>query len=338
MTEPDLCYFELPDFELQSGTCISLRLAYRCYGQLNAKKDNTVVVPTYYTGTDLSNAKVIGDTFALNPQHYFIVVPNLFGNGVSSSPSNTLAPFDGPRFPEITMYDNVKAQALLLDALAVDNIRLVLGWSMGAVQSYQWSAQYPDRVERAMIICGAAKTAEHNKVFLKGVKSCIEADQTFNNGDYTEQPAAGLKAFGRVYAGWAFSQAFYRNHRYRDMGFDSAEALLEFWEKDHLEWDANDLLAMLNTWLTADISLQAPYAGNLEKALSAIKAKVWLVPCEQDLYFRYEDNVLELKSLQRGEYHGFKSDFGHCAPGPGRFPQETALVESLIHRLLSSEL
>ena len=338
MTEAVLHQFNLPNFDLQSGQSLDLRLAYRVYGKLNEEKNNAILVPTYYTGTDLSNAKVIGKAFALDPEKYFIVVPNLFGNGVSSSPSNTPAPFDGPRFPSISMFDNIKAQSLLLDHLGVEKLCLVLGWSMGGVQSYQWSAQYPERVERAMIICGSAKTAEHNKVFLKGVKSCIEADSNFNGGDYSVAPEAGLKAFGRVYAGWAFSQAFYRNRRYREMGFETAEDLLLFWEEDHLEWDANDLLAMLDTWLTADISNQTSYGGNLEKALKAIKAKVWLVPCEQDLYFRYEDNLLELSMLQDGEYHGFESDFGHCAPGPGRFPEETAKVESLIRGILATEI
>ena len=335
---PELRFLELQHFQLQSGVSIDLSLAYRCYGQLSDAKDNVIVIPTYYTGTDLSNTKVIGPEYALNPEKYFIVIPNLFGNSVSSSPSNTPAPFDGPRFPEISIYDNVKAQAVLLDSLGITNIKLVIGWSMGAVQSYQWSAQFPDRVERAMVICGSAKTAEHNKVFLKGVKSCIEADSNFNNGDYSEAPVAGLKAFARVYAGWAFSQAFYRNHRYKEMGFETAEDLLIFWEDDHLTWDANDLLAMLKTWLSADISQQDPYRGNLKQALNAIKATVWLVPCEQDLYFRYEDNLKELEALANAEYHGFESDFGHCAPGPGRFPDETKRVDALTQRLLDTDV
>ena len=122
------------------------------------------------------------------------------------------------------------------------------------------------------------------------------------------------------------------------MGFETSEDLLKFWEDDHLEWDANDLLAMLETWLTANISDQTPYNGDLAKALSSIKAKVWLVPCEQDLYFRYEDNLEEMKSISDAEYHGIESDFGHCAPGPGRFPEETKKVEALIREFLATEI
>jgi len=335
-TATELNYFELPSFELQSGVIVDLRLAYRCYGKLSNTADNTIVFPTYYTGNDLSNLAMIGSEHALNPEEYFIVVPNLFGNGVSSSPSKMSANYAGARFPKISVYDNVRAQALLLDHLGVKNIALVVGWSMGGLQAYQWAAQFPDRVERAMVICGAAKTAEHNQVFLKGLKATLHADHVFNEGNYQQTPSAGLKAFGRVYAGWAYSQAFFRNKAYKKLGFETAEDLLLFWEQDHLTWDANDLLAMLDTWLAADISNQPLYNGDLQQALAAINAQLWLVPCEQDLYFRYEDNLVELAYLKYGEYQGYQSELGHVSAGPGRFEAESQLINELIHRLLMS--
>ncbi len=331
-------YFLLPDFDLQSGVRADLQLAYRSYGRINEAGDNVLVVPTFYTGTDLSYWPVIGDTCALNPERYFIVIPNLFGNGVSSSPSNMREPFAAGKFPKITLYDNIRAQSLLLDSLGAATIALVMGWSMGGIQSFQWASQFPQRVKRALVICGTAKTSEHNSVFLKGVKAALEADQTYNGGNYQEPPTAGLKAFARVYAGWAFSQAFFRKQRFRELGYSSAEALLQFWEEDHLSWDANDLLAMLDTWLTADISNQPAYGGDLNKALDAITARIWLAPCEQDLYFRYEDNLAELKHLSHGEYHGFESDFGHVAAGPGRFKDETEILEKLILDILHTEV
>ena len=337
MTTP-LNFLELKNFNCQSGENHDLRLAYRTYGQLNADGDNAVVIPTYYTGTDLSYMNVIGEEHALNPKKYFIVIPNLFGNGVSSSPSNMPAPYGKSNFPKLTMFDNIKAQYELIETLGVQSIALVLGWSMGGVQSYQWASQYPQKIKRAMVICGAAKTAIHNQVFLKGVKAALETDENFNNGEYTQKPEKGLRAFGRIYAGWAYSQAFYRNHRYREMGFNTHEELLMDWEEDHLNWDANDLLAMLDTWLTADISNQPAFNGDLPKALNAITAKTWLLPCEQDLYFRYEDNLNELEFLQDGQYEGFASDFGHCAPGPGRFPEETAIVDKKIRALLDTHV
>ena len=326
----------LKNFKLQNEqTLPSLQLAYRTYGTLNSQGNNAILFPTYYTGTDQDNARMIGAEWALNPDEYFIIVPNMFGNGVSSSPSNTPAPFDGSNFPNITLHDNVRAQHELLKHLNVSSLKLVLGWSMGGMQTYQWCAQYPDLVENALIICATAKISEHNHIFLEGVKAALTADQNFNNGDYGNiPPTAGLKAFARVYAGWAYSQQFYREQKYKDLGFETAEELLIDWEQDHLNWDANDLLAMLNTWQTGDISQQYPYNRNLEKALTAIKANVILMPCEQDLYFRFEDNQHELNHLKYGSYHGFESSFGHCSAGPGRLERESWLIDAVISELL----
>lgn len=335
MTVPALQRFRLPDFELQSGKVLpELVIAYRCYGCLNEDASNVVVFPSYYTGTDSSNARLIGSGKALDPEKYFIVLPNLCGNGVSSSPSNTAAPFDGPRFPLVTVYDNVRAQKMLLEHLGIEHVALVLGWSMGGMQSYQWCAQYPDSVNNALVICATARTSAHNKVFLEGVSAALLADQSFNGGDYLTPPVAGLKAFARVYAGWAYSQAFFRNGHFRELGFATADELLGDWEADHLQWDANDLLAMLATWRAGDISQQAPYSGSLDDALAAIKARVHLMPCVEDLYFRYEDNLQELRSLRNGSDCRYSSEFGHCSAGPGRIAAVTMLIEEQIRLLL----
>lgn len=331
--------FTLQNIALSGGACVpELKLVYACFGELNAGRDNAILFPTYYTGTHEDNQRLIGPGRALDTDKHFIVVPNMFGNSVSSSPSNTPAPFDGPRFPTLSIYDNVAAQAKLANALGIDQWSLVLGWSMGGIQTYQWAAQCPNRVKRALIICGSARAAEHNQVFLDGVKTALTTDAHFNGGDYREQPEAGLKAFARVYAGWAYSQAFFRKQRYKDMGFAHYQDLLTDWENDHLNWDANDLLAMLNTWEHANIADQAAYRSNIVSALNAIEAETWLMPCEQDLYFRYEDSKEELKHLKRGKYLGFTSDFGHCAGGPGRFARETDIIENAIRALLKTDV
>lgn len=88
----------------------------------------------WYSGNIASNEWLIGAGKALDPEKYFIIVPCLFGNGQSSSPSNTPAPFDGPRFPNCTLYDNVKCQhRLVTEKFGIKKIALVTGWSMGYV-------------------------------------------------------------------------------------------------------------------------------------------------------------------------------------------------------------
>lgn len=330
--------FELGPVELQKGGHLdAAQLAYKTYGQLNAAKDNVIVLPTFYTGSHMRNEGFFGPGRAIDPAKHFIVSINLMGNGLSSSPSNTAAPYDGPRFPVVTLWDNIAFQhRLLTEKLGVERIALVAGWSMAGCQSYQWAAQYPDMVEAILPFCASAKTSPHNIVFLEGVKAALCADQAWNGGDYTSPPVRGLKAFGRVYAGWAFSQTWYREKLHRSIGFETFEDLLVDWEQDHAEnWDANNLLAKLKTWQLGDISDNDLYHGDFERALGAIKARAILLPCTQDLYFPPDDNEIEARHMPHAECRPFASPWGHCVASPGNVPEFEAFLDSCISELLA---
>ena len=189
---------------------------------------------------------------------------------------------------------------------------------MAGCQAYQWAAQFPNMVKSIFPFCASAKTSIHNHVFLEEVKTALIADKSWNNGDYKSPPVSGLKAFGRVYAGWAFSQDFFREELYKKIGFKTAEDLLKDWENDHINnWDANNLLAKINTWQTSDISTGPVYNNNFKKALSSIKAKAILMPCNQDLYFRTKDNEIESNYIPNVSLRSYDSPFGHCVANPG---------------------
>ena len=107
--------YELGDFELQSGKVLpGAHIGYATWGSLNAAGDNAIVYPTWYSGQHQSNAPFIGKGMALDPDRYFIVVPDMFTNGLSTSPSNCAPPHAGMDFPLVTPYDNVVAQHRLL--------------------------------------------------------------------------------------------------------------------------------------------------------------------------------------------------------------------------------
>ena len=225
----------------------------------------------------------------------------MFGNGLSSSPSNSLKIQHGSRFPEITLWDNIYCQhKLVTEKLKIRKIALVTGWSMAGCQSYQWAAQYPNMVKAILPFCSSSKTSIHNHVFLEGVKAALITDKNWNKGNYKKQPIEGLKAFGRVYAGWAFSQDFYREKLYKKIGFKNVENLLKNWENEHAKnWDANDLLCKLKTWQSNDISKNPLYKNNYIKALKSIRALTIIMSCNQDLYFRTEDNIYEKKFIKK---------------------------------------
>ena len=162
----------------------------------------------------------------LDPSEWFIVIPNMFTNGLSTSPSNLAPPFGPDRSPVFTHWDNVHAQRrLLADVFGVEKLALVYGWSMGAQQALHWGAIFPDRVERICAVCGSAKTSVHNQVFLQGVRATLTADPNWRGDHFAAHPVRGLRAMGRVYAGWALSQAFYRQRLYERAGVLLARGL-----------------------------------------------------------------------------------------------------------------
>ena len=329
--------YELGDIELLSGeTLLSAKLAYKTYGALNSDKNNVILLPTFYTGTHKRNEGFFGANRAINPEKHFIISINLFGNGLSTSPSNADKKQRGSKFPTITLWDNIKCQhELLTKNFDIEKIALVTGWSMAGCQSYQWAAQYPDMVEAILPFCASAKTSEHNYVFLEGVKAALCADPIWNNGDYSSPPIEGLKAFGRVYAGWAFSQSFFREKKYKELGFKNVEELLIDWENDHVNnWDANNLLTKLLTWQQNDISTGPIYNNNFTEALNRIKAKAILMPCSHDLYFPPEDNEFEVKHMQNAELRKFDSIWGHCVANPGNDKNFEVALDNAINDLL----
>ena len=331
--------FKLGDVDLQCGLRLrDARLAYQTYGKLNPRRDNAIVFPTFFGSQHPANEPMIGREMALDPTRYFIIIPNLFSNGLSSSPNNTPSPHDRAGFPRVTYYDNIMCQhRLVADQFGIERIVLVCGFSMGAQQSFHWGALFPDMVERIAPWCGSARTARHNFVFLEGVKAALCADDAWKKGWYDAQPEKGLRAMARVYAGWAPSQAFYRDRVYLDLGFSSLEDyLITAWEGRYRQQDANNILGMVATWQAGDISDNPIYQGDFERALGAIKARAFVMPSETDQYFPPEDNRMEVSKMPNAELRVIPTIWGHMGGGPGRNPADTVFIDAQLKELLAS--
>lgn len=164
--------YVLGDLALQSGEVLhDAAIAWKSYGTLSPARDNVIVYPTSYGATHGDQEWLIGPDGILDPTRWFVLTPDLFGNGLSSSPSNT------DHYPAlVTTTDSVRAQRRLLGELfGIDRVACVYGFSMGAQQAYHWAALYPDDVERVVIVCGSARTAVHNQVFLRALLATLEA-------------------------------------------------------------------------------------------------------------------------------------------------------------------
>ncbi|MCW5711907.1 alpha/beta fold hydrolase [Shinella sp.] len=332
--------FELGDFALQNGAILrEAKLAYKTFGTLNAAKDNAILYPTWYSGQHYDNEWLVGPGMALDPGRYFIIIPNMFGNGLSSSPSNMPEPYNAARFPKVTAYDNVRAQhRLVTEHLGISHLRLVTGWSMGGLQTFHWGAMYPGMMDLLAPFCGSAKCSRHNFVFLEGVKAALTADGSFQDGWYKEKPHKGLRAAARVYAGWGFSQSFYREELdLKALGYASLEDfLVSFWEGFFLPKDPNNLLTMLWTWQNGDISANELYNGDYKAALNAIKAKAYVMPGRTDLYFPPEDSENEVANMPNATYVPIPSIWGHFAGGPGTNPVDVKFLDDKLKELLAS--
>ena len=306
----------------RGGTLKQARIVWKTYGTLSPKRDNVILYPTSYGAHHTDIEWLVDVRHCLDPSRYFIVIPNMLTNGLSSSPSNT------PDFPEVTTYDNVMLQRqMLLELFGIDRLKLVYGWSMGAQQAYHWGALFGEAVERIVVNCGSARTAPHNFVFLEGIRTTLEAAAT---------PQLGLRAMGRIYAGWALSQTFYRHEMWRGLGFTSLEDfLVRSWEANFLRRDMHDLLAQLWTWQHGDISANDLYRGDLQMALAGIKAKVLLMPSATDLYFQTDDNREELPYLKYGKLVEIPSVWGHRAGNPRDNPEDAAFIDAQVEALLN---
>jgi homoserine O-acetyltransferase len=324
--------------QLQSGVTLrNASLAYKTHGELNSAKSNTILYPTQFAAQHGDIEWLIGPGRALDPDKYFIIVLDQLGNGLSSSPSNTPPLQDRMRFPTVTILDDIAAQhRLVTERFAISRVALVTGYSMGAQQAYQWAASHPEMVERIAPFCGTAKTTPHNVVFLEGVRAALTADQAWLGGDYQDQPLNGLRALARVYAGWGFSQPFYKRELYKQMGFGSLEAFLAgFWEKRYMKRDANNLLSMLRTWQLNDLGNTPGFNGDLERALGAIKAKATVMAGQTDLYFTPEDIEAETARIPGARFRVIPSVWGHMA-GAGLNAADSQFIENEIKVLLAS--
>jgi homoserine O-acetyltransferase/O-succinyltransferase len=327
--------FELGGFQLQSGQVLrDARLVYRTYGTLAADRSNVVLYPTSYAAQHSDIDWLISPDGILDPRRWFVVIANMFGNGLSTSPSQLPA---GTPF-EVTHHDNVAAQdRLLREVFGVEQLALVYGWSMGAQQAYHWAVLHPERVQRVAALCGTARTSPHNRVFLYSLEAALQADPAWDGVRFTAPPLRGLRAFARIYASWAASQTFYRQGLYLELGYrDLDDYLVRSWEESYRRRDPHDLLAMLRTWLACDVATNPLHRGDLTAALGAIRARTLVMPGATDLYFTPEDCAADAAAIRSARLLVIPSSWGHRAGNPYQNPADMLFIRSAIRQLMAA--
>ncbi|MCB1936843.1 MAG: alpha/beta fold hydrolase [Nitrosomonas sp.] len=313
----DYQIFELGDFTVaEGGTIPNCLLAYKTLGKLNAAKDNAILVPTWFSGShQIMQQAYIGEGRALDPEKYFIVIINQLGNGLSSAPHNTPSPRNQANFPQLRISDDVRAQhTLLTEQFGIDSLALIVGGSMGAQQTYEWTVRYPDMVKRAAPIAGTAQITPHNFLFTQGLQNSIMSDPAWLSGWYEQSTDVhiGLRRIAELCNVMGWSPAFFTQERWRALGFTSLEDFITRFMIGYFgPMDPNNLLAMIKKWQLGDICFQR--SDNLKDELAKIKARVFVLAIEGDLMFPPADCEHEQKMIPDSEFHIIRTTDGHFA-------------------------
>ena len=336
--------FQVGDLPLQKGGSLKdTFLLVDTHGTLNADKSNAIIYPTCYSGSHHLNRMSIGFDRALDPSKYCIIIPNMITSGFSTSPSNQAAPHDGPRFPEVTYYDNIEAQHRLLTShYGINNPLLYIGFSMGGQQAFHWGVQHGANTGAIVPVAGTAKTTPHNWAFLEGLKQSMHCSADFNGGEYESPPLKGMRAFSTVYASWWYGQAGYREGLNLlwagEPAFEQGTHYIENAAIGHFsQFDANDLMSQLNTWQIGDIGNHEKYGGDWKAVLGDIACPALLMPAETDLYFPPMDNEIEVAYMRDARVAVIPSKRGHIGAtlAPGLAPEESNFADHQIKQLIA---
>jgi len=331
--------FNLGNFELENGAVLpDCKQAYVTFGKLNPQKDNAIVFTIMFSGSHMHMTPLVGPGKAIDTDKYFVIMPDLLGNGISTAPSNTAGPYTMGAFPHVTIGDMVRAQhQLVTEKFGITEVQMVTGWSMGGQQAFEWAVRYPDMVKRCAPIGASLKAGPWNKILTDLVMNTLRNDPNFNNGFYTEPHAcqAGLRNLGRLFSLIAASKEMYQGEHYKRMGFTSLEDFeRRIWEGHFLPMDPNNLITMAWAWQHADASLNT--GGDIVKAQKAIKAKMWPIVFTEDMMFDESDIVEQCVHIKDCKICRVPSHWGHFAT-LGLFPEDGVAIEKIWKELLSEK-
>ena len=315
---------------------------YAVYGRLNAARDNAVLVCHALSGSALVGSwwpEVFAPGAVLSLEHDFVICINMLGSCYGSTGPGSVDPetgrIYGSDFPLVSVRDNVRAQAKLLDSLGIHKLRLVLGGSIGGMQALEWAIEFPERVERGIIIAVAPLTAM-GLALNHLQRQAIQGDPDWESGNYLphKQPRYGL-ALARQIATISYKSAALFDERYgrkpnrngedpwglEEHGggliggrFDVA-GYLDLQGSRFIErFDANAYLAILRTmetWdpLHGDVSPQQAF-GHIRARLSFVGiSSDWLFPPESVREFAYAIRSAGVAA----DYREMTSAHGHDA-------------------------
>ena len=321
IAESQSMLFEAP-LPLQSGASIrGYSLSYETYGTLNADKSNAVLVchalnaSHHVAGVYADQPKnlgwwdnMIGPGKSLDTDSFFVIGVNNLGSCFGSTGPMHVNPDTGrvygADFPVVTVEDWVNAQALLLDALGIEQLAAVMGGSLGGMQALSWTLQYPERVKHAVVVASAPNLNAENIAFNEVARRAIVTDPDFHNGHFYAQgvvPKRGLRIarmIGHItyLSDDVMNEKFGRELReavtHNATGYKYSTQEVEFQIESYLRYQGDKFSEYFdaNTYLLITRALDyfdpaRAFGGDLSKALARASCKFLLVSFSTDWRF-----------------------------------------------------
>jgi homoserine O-acetyltransferase len=312
-------FASLGDFKLESGQVIKdCRIGYRIYGKLNSTKNNGILFPSWYGGTakDIEYAE---PWKAIDTTKYCLIVADAFGDGVSSSPSNSVKQH-GPGFPHFSIRDMVESQyRLLVSKMGIVHLHAVMGISMGGIQTFQWAVSHPNFMEVLIPIVGSPRPSSYDLMGYNIYARVIENDPAFQHGYYKQNPiivpAVMLSEFASTTP----------EHKVKTMSRDSFAVWMKKVQTTKTR-DWNDYLYQTKAVIGHDIS--KAYGGSMQEAAKHVKAKMLIISSRQD-HLVNPAPAIEFSKLLPAKLLVLDSDRGHVAPDFNDPTMQTAIVTAL---------
>lgn len=332
-------FFYLGDFTFQSGVTLpAATLAYQTYGKLNDNRDNAILFPTFLAAEPDALKRWIGPGRALDPERYFIIAPGHFGLPPTTSPSNAAPPFDRGAFPRARIADDVIAQhRLVTERFGINELQLVLGWSVGALQTYEWAVRFAPMVRRMACIAGAPSPSPWTRHWLHyALEEPLTSDPAWQGGFYADkaQMQAALRRMAHVTALTLPPLGFYAEEDgvWRTLGFASPQdAVSRFFEAFWLPHDPDDIVAQARKARAADPA----QGGDIAPALGRISAKALVVAFSRDFMFPPEESKRHAERIPDSTYEEVQSVFGHLATF-ALSEQDVKAVDALLRKHLAA--
>ena len=289
-------YYQIGDYQLENGQVLKdCKIGYRTFGKLNADKSNAVLVPTWFTGTSQQKSFVANPSDIADSTKYFVIVVDALGNGVSSSPSNSISQKD-KLFPTVSIRDMVNTEyKLVKEVLKINHLYAVTGISMGGMQSFQWMMSYPEFMDKVVPIIGSPKQSTYDKLYWNLQLNIIE------RGQYSAEAMKSVNALHQLNL-WTPS------YREAHSNTDEYASYIKKIEDDALKLNAYDWATQLKAMINHDIFQgQKP-----EEAFAKVKAKVMIVIATQD-HMVNPQAAIRFGKLLKAPIVELTGDCGHMA-------------------------